>query len=165
MAARIRLTGFDVYEGTERKDQIEEAMRLMSGIIPSWCSSIHVRNWDHDHPESNGGTTVFASCSPQYEYRKATINLLADFWNEPPENRWNALIHEVCHIVLAPITTTTDILVPEKDSDGDDNMDYPHYTACIESATQDLADILEGYLTAPVWAGGPKERFKLDVRL
>lgn len=87
-----------------------------SWIIPRICDQIRCYAPDSADPDDEGEEMLAAS-ETDSEYRVASLHFYPRFWHETPESRERVFVHELCHILVAPLAELTDFITEHCSAD------------------------------------------------
>ncbi len=96
--------------------QIRPVIRKHINIIPHWCTELLISWREAPTEDPELGVERPFECRPITRYRRAVI------WAAPPAaglsrpRRTEALLHEMCHLQLAPLQRQIEALLPENDA-------------------------------------------------
>ena len=84
------------------REQIKHLKGLLAahtGLIPSWCHCLTLQN-----AVRYGDNAQRATVSADQEYRIAAITVFQQFLDDPLDQQRDSIAHELCHLVLWPIS-------------------------------------------------------------
>jgi hypothetical protein len=120
----------------EVRAAIDPHLAKWAFLIPGWCHGVDVR-WDDD--DTTGALVV----TVHYEYRDADLIVLPNFLTHL-EHRQRQLVHELMHLLLAPLTAVAEALrdalvkqVPEMETWANEQLRQGE-----EATTCDLAELV-----------------------
>jgi len=67
-------------------------------LVPRWCEKIAVR-WEE------GADGIVASMGHELGYRKGVLGISPAFLSCDKNERWSVIVHEMCHLLMAPADT------------------------------------------------------------
>lgn len=127
----------------EVRNAIEPHIVRWAFLVPAWCQEVDV-HWDDG--DSGGSLRMDTS----YEYRRADLFVLPNFLSCEPDHRETDVVHELLHIVTAPIDRVAqdfrDVLV--KDNKSLKPFADEMIRRAIESVTCDLTQLIRRTSTA-----------------
>lgn len=106
-------------------------------VLPSWCHELHVTAPPADRD-------AVLSIGLQSEYRRATLYAGTDWLAETPDDRERAVVHELTHVILAPMSEFADDLIA-KTCAGNDTLQTwatEQSRRAVESVVVDLTETL-----------------------
>lgn len=106
-------------------------------LVPTWCHTLTVTF------ESTAEVDTAASCDAQPEYRQAHIALHQGWLTEDDKGRRRYIIHELCHLVVAPLALLTDSIVGKVFTDAGKPILEEQARVALEGVVQDLAYLIE----------------------
>jgi hypothetical protein len=74
-------------------------------IIPTWCHALSV---EYKWSDADGDGRTRADCLAEPQYRQARIRFYASFLEMSDADRKNVIVHELLHIVTAPLARATE---------------------------------------------------------
>ena len=95
--------------------------------LPTWCHDLRIL-FDTELEEP-------AETQPQMEYRFAEITIGPDWLTEDAVARENILLHEICHLLTAPLVDFVDDAL---EVEGDDALAAIVFRRAYEGTVQDL---------------------------
>jgi hypothetical protein len=106
-------------------------------ILPSWCHELHVK----DAPDDRDAVL---SIGLQHEYRRATLYAGVVWLGESKDDRERAVVHELTHVILAPMSDFSDDLVNKTCRDNDTLRGWANEQnrRAVESVVVDLTETL-----------------------
>ncbi len=107
-----------IYSSDTPKDVRDVLMDLFekwSWLIPRICDQIRVYFTEADPDDS--GEEILAASETSSEYRVGSLYFYAKWWMESPLSRERVFVHEVCHIVVAPLAEQADFIVSKCSED------------------------------------------------
>ena len=127
---------WDVAFPAEVKAAVEPMLKKYLHLVPRWCHTIHI---DYK-AEAEDGTAAENATDP--EYRKATITFCAAWLDETPQARRRAVLHELLHIVLAPMARFTECVLDGTSIEGTKKILDEQWRISYEGAVEDLTTAL-----------------------
>ncbi len=115
------------------REIIEPVLSRWENLIPTWCQDFNVR---YDHQTQAMGRAII-----NYRSRWAVLVLTGEWVGSPALDRENAVIHELVHINLEPLTCPVGRIIEdvlEKDTPARELADSM-FTDGMEAAVEDLA--------------------------
>jgi hypothetical protein len=129
----------------EVRETVHAAFLECSWLVPGWCQRVYV-SWD-----GNGHSEAALSINVDYECRWAWVDVYPAWLNSGPQIRRENVIHELLHISLNVLwdyaRETIETLLKEEAPRFHTVADKELRTR-LESATQDLAFLIDRKLTA-----------------
>lgn len=125
---------------------VRRVLEPLACLIPGWCHHVNVHYASNDPADPDAD----ARCFVHYEYRWATIRILGAWVESDPRMRREALIHELCHLSIGPLSEwgrdTLKRLVPASDAEKFNGQLCDEHRQRVESAVQDMAHVIGGVL-------------------
>jgi hypothetical protein len=109
-------------------------------LVPTWCHEIEV-SWNE--PDETEQGVVLAIC-PSVEYRRAEFAVFPKWLTEKKASREQAVVHELVHLLLAPLTEFYDDVIDRLGAKLAEYVRTQHERA-FESVVVDVTNVL----TAP----------------
>jgi hypothetical protein len=125
--------------------ELERFLNHLNHLVPDWCSHVWVA-WRSG--DSDNASTV-ADIMVHYDYRWACLNIYASWLEQTEEFKHEALVHELIHLFVAPLSDyahdMVKLLVPADEAEKFNKATVEQVRERCESVTQDLTRlILEG---------------------
>jgi hypothetical protein len=134
------------FENQENAASARCLLSPMLDLFPVWIEEVFVRQ--DDPPDSN----TLASIWFDLEYRRATIGLAPAFWELPTDKRHEALLHEIAHAWVSPLTewVRRRLLSDEDELTKERKVEFEERA---EMATQGLINAMKRLMSVPPWRG------------
>jgi hypothetical protein len=124
----------------EVRSACEPAFNALLWLLPSWCHVLHV-----DYEGTSDAEDPLATCSALPEYRHATITLHQSWLEEDDNARVEAITHEVCHLLVAPLANLTDGFVDKLFTESGKSVMEEQVRLAVEGVVQDIAAAVHGH--------------------
>ena len=98
---RIDYRGFDSAD-SELKQKVSDALTPYLDLIPSWVLELQIINADEALPDNTVSCVV-----SEKTYRRAMITIGFDFYAQTAQDRSECILHELVHVLLAPVLDWT----------------------------------------------------------
>ena len=115
------------------KAVIERHLSPWLMLIPTWCQEFRVRY----HPQRDARM----ASESNYRNRWATLIVTGEWLGETDKERDNAVRHELCHVILEPLTSAIYRIINDTLEEGTAayKLSYSLFTDGTEAAVEDLA--------------------------
>lgn len=118
--------------------ELQRFLDPLNHLVPDWCSHVWVA-WSSG---DTGNASTVADMTAHYDYRWARMNVYASWLEQTEEFKREALIHELMHLFVAPLSgyarDTLKLLCPENEAEKFSKSIAEQIRERCESATQDL---------------------------
>jgi hypothetical protein len=91
-------------------DAVQPLVQKWGWLVPRLCDQIRVK-WSIAPDEGDDGDEILGASEVSSEYRVGTIHLYPAWLAEQPISRERVFVHELCHIVIAPLAELADFIV------------------------------------------------------
>lgn len=130
----------------EVRAQLQEMIDpLARRYAPGWCNSLTVM-WDSPC-DSGDVQNTYAECQPRYDYRAASIIVYPAFLRVAKAERKAIIVHELCHLLNAPLLqflqSTIGILCPDP-SDPMRAILAENGRVAVEASVEDTTNVILG---------------------
>ena len=92
----------------EQRDRIAVLLGELKQLIPQWNNTLYVYR-------ITAKDNAYASCNLNEEYRHASIFIHEEFFSENIGEQRRRLMHELIHVLMAPVTTWVEEIILDDD--------------------------------------------------
>lgn len=89
---------------------VEPLMAKWAWIVPRLCDQIRLK-WSEAPDEGDDGDEILGASEVSSEYRVGTIHLYPAWLSEAPVSRERVFVHELCHLIVAPLSELADFIM------------------------------------------------------
>jgi hypothetical protein len=93
----------------EIHESVEPMMAKWAWIVPRLCDQIRIK-WSEKPDDGDDGDEILGASEVSSEYRVGTIYLYPAWLSESPVSRERVFVHELCHLVVAPLAEFADFI-------------------------------------------------------
>jgi len=125
--------------------ELEKLARDWLHILPPWLNRLTFVYHPAGAGDGEDAPTIMSTES-SYSYRVARVHVYPQFFAAPEQDRPEYLVHEFCHILLAPYALVADKQVGAAyaEEEGADKVVRDALDSAEEQAVEDLAHVLLG---------------------
>jgi len=135
---------WDLSLSREIRTVLEPYVARYSDLIPPWCHTLEIMSAALAGEEEGDLSDCVMAMSAQYKYRRTRLFVHTDYLDQRDDEREQMFVHELVHVLNAPLIDFTDQLIAIleiKAPDAKEMMDVLHEGG-MEAATEDTAMLL-----------------------